>query len=343
MPKKVLVTGGAGFIGHHVVEYLLANTNYEIVSLDRLDFSGNLRRLDDVVRGEDRNRVRVVFHDLRAPISQQIADNIGDIDIILHLAAASHVTRSIKYPLEFVESNIIGTVNLLEYARTLKNLERMIYFSTDEVFGPALEGVTFGEHDRYNAANPYSASKAAAEEMCVAYHNTYNLPIYVTHTMNVYGERQATEKFIPMTIKKLLNTEIVDIHYNRKTNAMGSRCYLHAKDVADALSFILSLDESTLEYPKHSLHGKIRKFNIAAQRPYTNLEIYKMICKGLGIKDDGKTMRLVDPNVDRPGHDMSYSISGKYLYDLGWKPTVSVEERLPELAKWYENHNEWLK
>ena len=340
MSKNVLVTGGAGFIAHHVIEYLLANTNYNVISLDRLDFSGNLNRLKEIVSEEDKHRVRVVYHDLRAPINQQISDSIGDVDVILHLAAASHVTRSIKYPLEFVESNIIGTVNLLEYARTLKNLERMIYFSTDEVFGPALQGVTFTEHDRYNAANPYSASKAAGEEMCVAYHNTYNIPIYITHTMNVYGERQNPEKYVPMVIKKILNGDEVQIHWNEKTKVIGSRCYLHAKDVADALLFIIALDESKLEYPANSLHGKIRKFNVAASRQYNNLEIYTLIANAIG---NMSRYKMVDPNIDRPGHDMSYSISGKYLNDLGWKPSMNVEDRLPEVAKWYQNNQQWLK
>ena len=335
---NVLVTGGAGLIGHHVIEYLLDNTDYNIVSLDRLDFSGNLNRIHEIIKDRtDKHRFRVVHHDLRAAISSQIADNIGPINIILHIGAASHVTRSIQFPMEFVENNIVGTVNLLEYARTIKNLKRFIYFSTDEVFGPAVGEHQFSEYDRMNPTNPYSASKAGGEVMCVAYQNTYNLPIYITHTMNVYGERQNPEKFIPMILKKIANDENITIHYNSKTGNCGSRCYLHAKDVASALLFILKLPEIT---PYDVLGGKCPKFNIAADKQYDNLEILKIIQNSLSTR---VSYKLVDPNIDRPGHDFSYAISGDYLRKLGWSPSMTVEERLPKVAEWYMNNPSWLK
>ena len=143
---------------------------------------------------------------LKSEINPWIKKEIGDVDIILHLAAGSHVDRSIDYPMEFVLDNVVGTANILEYARKInesKKLERFIYFSTDEVFGPAPKGVDYKENDRYNSTNPYSATKAGGEELAVAYENTYKLPVYITHTMNVFGERQHPEKFIPMCIKKL--------------------------------------------------------------------------------------------------------------------------------------------
>lgn len=336
---KVLVTGGAGFIGHHVIEYFLDNTDYEIVSLDRLDFSGNLNRIDEVIKNRtDKHRVKVVYHDLRAAISPQIADVLGDVNIILHIAAASHVTRSIQFPMEFVENNVIGTVNLLEYARTLKNLERMIYFSTDEVFGPAIPDYKFSEYDRFNPTNPYSASKAAGEVMCVSYQNTYNMPIYITHTMNVYGERQNPEKFIPMVLKKIVNGETITVHYDSKTGNIGSRCYLHAKDVASALLFILNQKQPT-QYLPH-IAGKTPKFNIAADRQYNNLEIVKIIGDNI---EPTVSFDMVDPNIDRPGHDFSYAIDGSYMRNLGWEPSMSVEQRLPLVAQWYLNNQNWLK
>ena len=335
---NVLVTGGAGFIGHHVIEYLLDNTSYNIVSLDRLDFSGNLNRINEVIKDRtDKSRVRVVHHDLRAAISPQIADTIGPIDIILHIGAASHVTRSIQFPMEFVENNIVGTVNLLEYARTCKNLKRFIYFSTDEVFGPAVGAYTFEEYDRMNPTNPYSASKAAGEVMCVSYQNTYNLPIYITHTMNVYGERQNPEKFIPMVLKKIANGDEIIVHHDSKSGKIGSRCYLHAKDVASALLFILKLDE---QKPYSIMGGSCPKFNIAADKQYDNLQIVKLISGALGVR---LSYKLVDPNIDRPGHDFSYAISGDYLRKLGWCPSMTVEERLPLVAEWYMNNSNWLK
>jgi dTDP-glucose 4,6-dehydratase len=336
---NILLTGGAGFIGHHIIEYLLNYTDHNIISLDRLDFSGNLNRIDEVTKNRrDINRVKVVHHDLRAAISPQIAEVLGDVNIILHVAASSHVTRSINFPIEFVENNVVGTTNLLEYARTLKNLDRMIYFSTDEVFGPAVANYSFTEYDRFNPTNPYSASKAAGESMCVAYQNTYKLPIYITHTMNVYGERQNPEKFIPMCLKKIANKETITIHYDSKTNRIGSRCYLHAKDVASALLFILNIPKEKVWIPQ--IGGNCPKFNIAADKQYNNLEILNLIKDS--IPNEVK-YQMVDPNIDRPGHDFNYSISGDYLRSLGWEPTMSVEERLPLVAQWYINNQNWLK
>ena len=199
--KKVLITGGAGFIAHHLIFYLLKNTNWNIVSLDRLDYSGNLNRLDSILSISskiDKSRVKIVYHDLKSEINPWIKKEIGEIDIILHLAAGSHVDRSIDYPMEFVLDNVVGTANILEYARDVNlsnQLERFVYFSTDEVFGPAPKGIDYKENDRYNSTNPYSATKAGGEELAVAYENTYNLPVYITHTMNVFGERQHPEKF----------------------------------------------------------------------------------------------------------------------------------------------------
>ena len=242
--KKVLITGGAGFIAHHIIAYIIKNTDWKIVTIDRLDISGNLNRLNEILEQfsvEDKKRLKIVFHDLKAEINSQIESAIGKPDIILHLAAASHVDRSITFPMEFVQDNVVGTVNLLDFARRLPKLEKFVYFSTDEIFGNAPEGVSYSEYDRYNSTNPYSASKASAEEFCVAYENTYKLPINITHTMNVFGERQHPEKFIPMTIQRVRDQQKVLIHANKEKTKAGSRHYIHAQDVADGLMFILNL------------------------------------------------------------------------------------------------------
>ena len=162
--KRVLITGGAGFIAHHLIYYLIKKTSWDIVSLDRLDYSGNLNRLDSILSSlthEQKSRVTIVYHDLKSEINPWIKKEIGEIDIILHLAAGSHVDRSIDYPMEFVLDNVVGTTNILEYAREVNvsnQLERFIYFSTDEVFGPAPIGIDYKENDRYNSTNPYSAT-----------------------------------------------------------------------------------------------------------------------------------------------------------------------------------------
>ena len=243
MTKRVLVTGGAGFIAHHLIAQILRTTDWEIISLDRLDYSGNLNRLNDIMQEfdpETRKRVRIVYHDLKAALNPLICSEIGDVDYILHLAAGSHVDRSIEYPIEFVMDNVVGTCNILDFARLQKdNLERFIYFGTDEVFGPAPNDIKYKENDRYNSTNPYSATKAGGEELAVAYHNTYDLPIYCTHTMNVFGARQHPEKYIPMCIKKIRDGETVTVHSDKSKTVAGSRHYIHAEDVADAVLFLL--------------------------------------------------------------------------------------------------------
>ena len=335
MTKKMMITGGAGFIGHHVVSYFLKNTDYDIVCLDRLDFSGDLNRLSQAINefdNETKKRVKVVHHDLKAEFNNYVIEKLGDVNIILHLAAASHVTRSIKYPVEFINDNVIGTTNVLEYARKLKNLERMIYFSTDEVFGPAVDGTPFTEWDRFNGCNPYSASKAAAEEICVAYENTYKLPLYITHTMNVYGERQSDEKYIPMITKKIFNDETITIHQDSNTGRIGQRCYLHALDVADALLFLLNLKE--IKRPENHRGGNCHKFNISSSDELDNLEVAKIVAKAMGKE---LKYELTDPNIDRPGHDFRYLISGAYLRSLGWVKKINAEEGITEVVKYTIN------
>jgi len=333
---RVLVTGGAGFIGHHVIAYLLGKTDWEIVSLDRLDYSGNLNRLSDALKdmGEAKRRVRVVHHDLKAAINPHVASHIGKVDIILHLAAGSHVDRSIEYPLEFAMDNVIGTVNILDFART-QNLERFVYFSTDEVFGPAPQGVAYLERDRYNCTNPYSASKAAGEEFAVAYQNTYGLPIYITHTMNVFGPRQSPEKYIPMVIKRVLAKQKVMVHSDRDKTKVGSRHYIHACDVADALLFLLVMQPKT--DPDFG-GAKCPKFNIVGASEIDNLHIGQMIANQLG---QDLIYELVDFHSSRPGHDLRYALDGSLMARLGWEPRP-VSERLASTVQWFTGHQEWL-
>ena len=177
---------------HHLIARILTQTDWNIVTLDRLDYSGNLNRLNDILHYEctpnERKRVKVVFHDL-TELNPLVRREIGKVDYILHLAAGSHVDRSIDYPMEFVMDNVVGTCNILDFARSLDHLERFLYFSTDEVFECFPDGIKYEENDRYNSTNPYSATKIRRRAP-VAYENTYQLPVYITHTMNVFGERQ---------------------------------------------------------------------------------------------------------------------------------------------------------
>jgi dTDP-glucose 4,6-dehydratase len=339
MSKTILVTGGAGFIAHHLIDKLLTETDYRIVTLDRLDYSGNLNRLNEVVMAhpvQERKRVRVVHHDLKAELNSQIRSHIGKVDMIAHLAAGSHVDRSITYPMEFVQDNVVGTVNLMDYARNLDNLELFAYFSTDEVFGPAPDGISYKENDRYNSTNPYSASKAAAEEMVVAYENSYGLPAIITHTMNVFGERQHPEKYIPMCIKRVRDNQKITVHSNPEKTKAGSRHYIHARDVADALMFLYNYDLSKL--PTTFGGAKCQKFNIVGAEEFDNLELAQFIADTQGRP---LNYEMVDFHSSRPGHDLRYALDGNKMKDMGWTPQP-VKQRLAEVINWTLTNDRWL-
>ena len=340
MSKRVLITGGGGFIAHHLIGHLLNHTDWEIVSLDRLDFSGNLNRLAHLLEDTPPNvkkRVKIVFHDLKAELSPLTKKLIGPVDYIYHLAAGSHVDRSITYPLEFVMDNVVGTANILEYARSLDNLELFINFGTDEIFGPAPPGVFYKELDRYNSSNPYSATKAGAEELCVAWQNTYKMPIYITHTMNVFGERQHPEKYIPMCIRRVRDQETITIHSDSTRTIPGSRHYIHAKDVAEGLLFITNLKDFEMMEDPGGAHCP--KFNLVGKEEVNNLEVAQIIADAQGkpLKYD-----LIDFHSARPGHDLRYALSGDYMRKLGWEPQVSLRERLEQVVNWTLEHERWL-
>lgn len=313
---KVLVTGSAGFVGSYVAQRFL-NDGWTVVGLERLSFSGDQARLTK------NEKYISVHHNLQSAIPESVAEKIGQVDYIVHVAASSHVDRSIEDPMTFVLDNVVGTCNILNFARTQKNLKKFLYFSTDEVFGPCLENhEPFDEYARYNSTNPYSASKAGGEELAVAFRNTYKIPISITHTMNIFGKSQHPEKFIPMCFSKIEKGEKIQIHSDStKTNA-GSRFYIHVEDVADAVSFVLALDDSNIE--------TCPKYNIVGEKEMNNYELALLISN---IVDKPLVYEFVDFHSSRPGHDLRYAISGKKLADLGWVPKFSLEERLVELKK----------
>ena len=341
--KRVLITGGAGFIAHHLIYFLIKKTNWEILSLDRLDYSGNLNRLDNIlfnISDKDKRRIKIVYHDLKSEINPWIRKEIGDVNFILHLAAGSHVDRSIDYPMEFVLDNVVGTANILEFARQVnksRKLERFIYFSTDEVFGPAPKGVDYMENDRYNSTNPYSATKAGGEELAVAYENTYKLPIYITHTMNVFGERQHPEKFIPMCIKKIRDGELVTIHSDKTKKIPGSRHYIHAEDVSEAIHFLLTNPINIeLDYGG----AKCPKFNIVGSEELNNLQLAQIIADSQG---KNLNYEMVDFHSSRPGHDLRYSLSGEKMKKLGWEPSIKLTDRIKQVVEWSLKNQNWIE
>lgn len=339
MSSHILITGGCGFVGSHLIDYLLKNTDWNITSLDRLDYSGDQNRLYESFGWEYNKRVNLVFHDLKAQIdgniSRRITHKFGAVTFIAHLAAGSHVDRSISDPLDFVYDNVLGTAHILDYALRIP-FEKFLYFSTDEVFGPAPVGVFYKEQDRYNSSNPYSATKAGAEELCVAYENTYKLPIIITHTMNVFGERQTPEKYIPKCIDYVNKGKTVRIHADKTKTIPSSRFYIHAQDVADAVYFLLT---NRFEYKKDFGGAHCPKFNIVGKQETDNLTLAKMVAEA-----QGKELKheLVDFHSSRPGHDLRYALDGGLMRSLGWEPKIELRDRIKQVSDWYLKNPVWL-
>lgn len=327
---KVVITGGNGFVGSHVIEHLFKNTDWEIVVFDKMsEVSISTSRLLDIDDWADfKDRIRFYAIDLNLPIPKKIDEEIGEIDYILHIASESHVDRSISDPVPFVLNNVSAALHILEYARKHKELKMFVNFSTDEVYGPAPVGKDFKEFEYHYPTNPYAASKSAQEKIGISYSNTYGVPLINTHTMNIFGERQHPEKFIPLVIKKVLAGEEVTIHANKEKTQAGSRFYLHARNLADALLHILNLGYKGYD-----------EWNIAGLKEIDNLSLAQMISEYVG-----KPLRykMVDFHSSRPGHDLRYAIDSSKLIASGYKFPKDLEESLKKTVEWYLERPDWL-
>lgn len=364
MKTRILLTGACGFIGHHIVEHILRNTNWDIVIIDKLTYaSSGFARLRDIdVFGKNEERVSLFTHDFVHPIQEGLLAEIGQVDYIVHLGAETHVDNSIIDPMRFIQSNVVGTGNMLQFAREQKNLKKFIYFSTDEVFGPAYGSRSFREWGRYASGNPYSATKAGGEELAIAFANTYGLPILITHTMNVFGERQHNEKFIPLVVNKILKGETIQIHSNATRTKAGSRYWIHARNVASALVHLITRGygkDEELVYapsgitPSDILDGMktfplpVSKWNIVGEREVDNLELATLIHKTLtklGLTTEEFKYELVDFHSSRPGHDLRYALNGEKLRKSGYNLPVGFEESLENTITWMvaPENRKWL-
>jgi len=327
-PERILITGVCGFLGHHMVEHFIkTRPNVEILGIDKLSYAS--RGFDRLRSNEvyKHPRVHLFTTDLCNPITPGLGLELSGVDYIIHTAADTHVDNSISDPVPFVYNNVMSTLHLLEFARKCKKLKKFFYFSTDEVFGAAPDGVAYKEWDRHKPTNPYSASKAAAEDICLSYENTYKVPIIIINCMNLFGERQHVEKFIPKVIKKVLNNEEVEIHADPECKNSGTRYYIHCRNVCSAVDFLM--EKGTIG----------DKYNITGEKEISNLEMAQMIAKVLG-KD--LKYKLINFHADRPGHDLKYRLDGNKLWDLGWKLPLNFYESLKKTILWTLENKEWL-
>ena len=332
MKKSILITGGAGFIGSHVVRLFVNKyPEYQIINLDKLTYAGNLANLTDIEDKENYSFVKGDIVDAEF-IGQLFEEHI--IDGIIHLAAESHVDRSISNPIEFVMTNVVGTVNLLNAAKLQwkDNSEGKLFYhvSTDEVYGSLGEEGFFYENTNYDPHSPYSASKASSDHFVRAYHDTYKLPVVISNCSNNYGSFQFPEKLIPLAINNIKNNKPIPV-YGKGENV---RDWLWVEDHAKAIDTIF-----------HS--GKIGDtYNIGGFNEWKNIDLIKLLCNIMDNKlqrEPGTSEKLISYVTDRAGHDLRYAIdASKLSNDLGWKPSLQFEEGLEKTVDWYLNNEDWL-
>ena len=332
MNKTILITGGAGFIGSHVVRLFASKySDYKIVNLDKLTYAGNLENLSDI-----KKKKNYIFE--KGDISDKRYINTlfkkYNFDGVIHLAAESHVDRSITHPMDFIMTNVVGTVNLLNAAKDLwkSNSEGKLFYhvSTDEVYGSLGDMGLFLETTSYDPRSPYSASKASSDHFVRAYGNTYKLPFIVSNCSNNYGPNQFPEKLIPLFINNIRNQQPLPVYGNGKF----TRDWLYVIDHASAIDTIYHKGREGETY------------NIGGFNEWTNINLIKVLCQKMDIAlghKKGTSERLITYIKDRPGHDKRYAIdANKLKNELGWEPSLQFEEGLSKTIEWYLNNTQWM-
>ena len=331
--KNILITGGAGFIGSHVVRRFVNNyPDSRIINLDKLTYAGNLLNLSDI---EGKDNYLFLKGDI---VDDQYVFSLFEtyeIDTVIHLAAESHVDRSISNPMEFVLTNVIGTVNLLNAAKHFWkkpfNKNRFYHISTDEVYGSLGDQGLFSETTPYDPRSPYSASKASSDHFVRAYHHTFGLPVVLSNCSNNYGPNQFPEKLIPLFINNMIEMKALPV-YGKGENV---RDWLYVEDHATAIELIL----------REGKNGET--YNIGGHNEWRNIDLIRSLCRIMDTKlgrDPGTTESLISYVKDRAGHDLRYAIDASKLEkEMGWLPSLTFEEGLERTVDWYLNNQEWLK
>jgi len=329
--KKILITGGAGFIGSHVVRKMVREyPDWQIINLDQLTYAGNLENLRDVENSPNYHFIRGDINNV--PFLEKLFGE-HDIDGVIHLAAESHVDRSIAEPMSFIHTNIVGTVNLLNVCRHHWKEEagkRFYHISTDEVYGSLGQEGLFTEETAYDPRSPYSASKASSDHLVRAYHHTYGLPVVLSNCSNNYGPNQFPEKLIPLAIHNILHRKPIPV-YGQGENV---RDWLYVEDHASAIDLIF----------RQGVSG--RTYNIGGINEWKNIDLIRLLC---GIMDEklkrkpGSSGQLITFVKDRAGHDLRYAIdSSRIEKELHWKPSLRFEEGLATTVDWYLANQKWM-
>lgn len=338
--KKVcLITGIGGSIGCHFLAHIFHNTDWDIVGIDSFRHKGWTDRVRVMVEShpEWRERLTVVSHDLAAPISPVMKEKMGHIDYIINMASLSDVEASIQNPVPFVKNNVDLVLAMLEYAREAKP-EVFIQISTDEVYGASASkfGDLRKEWDPIIPSNPYAASKAAQEAIAISYWRTYGIPLIITNTMNNFGEYQQASKFPVMIQKAVMEDKEITIH--GRPGQIGSRSYIHSRNFADAILFLIQNTKPHLHVPNSA--DRPDRYNIAGDMQLDNLELAQKIATLMGKE---LKYKLVDSHSARPGHDPHYGLDSTKLYSLGWKSPHSLDESLKNTIDFQMEHPEWIK
>lgn len=362
---KVLLTGASGFVGAHVLRHILMNTDWTVVAPVTFQHKGLPARIASSVCDQEwQDRVEIIHWDLRSPVDPINHARLEDVDVIWNVASESHVDRSIKYPGSFIRNNVDLILNVLELARTIRP-KLVLQMSTDEVYGPAHGDHRHREWEAVVPSNPYSASKAAQEAIAISYWRTYGVPVVITNTMNIIGEMQDPEKFLPMIIRTMRgrpgDPDTVTVH-TAPDGTPGSRFYLHARNLADAWLFLTRqflepeyADISTYLGPNEVRVSPVigmyadgadlpSRYHIVGSTEVDNAELVRVVGRIMGMSEDAIERRIkpVSFHSSRPGHDLRYALDGGKLAALGWRAPVPFAQSVYTMIKWTLEHPEWL-